>query len=135
MNRETAIKAIEYEIQQAVAYYLKSRAVYEGLREEVERLKNKLDSFIFNSASPLEIMYRVEHMKINLYEIEQMEKQLDQMLKDIEFLKERIKLLNATKRALRKFFDKKANIEEKKQILRELEIAEEIYRSKLVNSD
>lgn len=135
MNRETAIKAIEYQIQQTVAYYLKSRAVYEGLKEEVERLKNKLDSFIFNSASPLEIMHRVEHMKINLYEIEQMEKQLDQMLKDIEFLKERIKLLNATKRALRKFFDKKANIEEKKQILRELEIAEEIYRSKLVNSD
>lgn len=133
MKKETAIKVIEYQIQQTVSYYLKSKAVYEGLKEEVERLKSKLDSFIFNSTSPLEIMYKVEHMKMNLYEIEQMERQLDEMLKDIEVLKEKINVLNATKRALRKFFDKKANIEEKKQVLRELEIAEEIYRSKLVN--
>lgn len=132
MKRETAIKAIEYEIQQAVAYYIKARAVYEGLREDLEKLKARVDSFIFESQSPLEIMHKVEYIKISLYEIEEMEKQLQEMEKDIEIFKEKIKLLNATKKALKKFLDKKSKIEEKKEVLRELEIAEEIYRNKLI---
>lgn len=133
MNRETAIKVIENEIQQAVASYLKARAVYESLKEDLDRLKSKVEGFIFESHSPIEIMRNVEYVKINLYEIEKMEKDLEEMLKDIEVLKENIKLLNATKKAVKRYYHKKFIQEEKKEAIRELEIAEEVYRNKFTN--
>lgn len=131
---EAAIKVIDYQIQQTVADYIKSKAVYESLKEEIKNLRDKVDSVALGSSFPMEIMRNVEYIKICLYELQRLEYQAEEMLKDIQSLEREIKLLNARKKALVKFFNKRAKVEEKKEVLRELEIAEEVYRSKLINN-
>lgn len=133
MKNKNVIIALDYKLQQIVADYIRLKAVYEELMSEVNKMRKNIENFVFESGSPLEIMRRVEYMKLNLYEIEKIELELNKTRQELEDLRENIKLLNATKKAVEKYLDEKIKKENKKQQLKELNLAEEIYRNKLAN--
>ncbi|MCX7760785.1 MAG: hypothetical protein N2Z81_06305 [Hydrogenothermaceae bacterium] len=134
MNPDRYIKAMNYHIEQAVALYLKGMAYYNELEQEIENLKKKVDILDIKSATVFGLMSNIEYIKSVLEEIEYLEKEKEKLKADLDELREDIKLRYGQKKAfeilIKKYKEKEEMLDRKKEI----EVAEEVYRSKLINS-
>lgn len=133
MKSDIYTKTIDYNIKHMVTQLMEAKAVYENLLNKRDEIKRKIEGLTFESGSIQDIVGKVEYIKLNLYEIENIEVKLQQLLKEIEDLKENIKLMDAKKKAIKKYLEKEAKIKERKLQIKESNVAEEVYRSKLIN--
>lgn len=135
MNSEIIIKAIDYQIEQNVANYIRTKALYEEMKQELERLKEIVGIIQIEDEPVASIIHKLEYTKTVLYQIEDMEKSLEEILKVMEDTKNQIKIMYGRKKAIEKLAKKREKINQQKENKKEQLIAEEIYTSRHFNSE
>lgn len=106
---------MDYEIQQAVANYIKTKAIYQEMEGQLHTLKERLGLIGFNDESVFSLMNKLDYAKMVLQDIEEMERSLEEMAQELESIRERIKVMYSRKKSVEKLLKKREKLAQEKE--------------------